>query len=199
MAKTLQNIFTSGSDEIAQTYTIESWHVSQSVDALTGNDAYDITISGSLEVIGSINWQNADDAQGIPVEFVVRSTGEEGGEFYVTSSSAFDFKLSGSFPAERLVITENTSSTNAGGLATNNNLRTYNNDNGIAIGGSEGNNGVNGLGFIISENPSNGNHVILSDGSDSNLNIRAAGGDAGNSYVVILADQPGIDITHVFI
>ena len=90
MAKTLQNIFTSGSDEIAQTYTIESWHVSQSVDALTGNDAYDITISGSLEVIGSINWQNADDAQGIPVEFVVRSTGEEGGEFYVTSSSAFD-------------------------------------------------------------------------------------------------------------
>ena len=47
MAKVLKDIFTSGSDEIVQNYTINSWHVSQSVDALTGADAYDITISGS--------------------------------------------------------------------------------------------------------------------------------------------------------
>jgi hypothetical protein len=53
MAKVLQNIFTPSVDEIAQTYTIESWHVSQSVDALTGADDYDITISGSLIVTGS--------------------------------------------------------------------------------------------------------------------------------------------------
>ena len=53
MAKTLQNIFNSG-DKIAQTYIIESWHVSQSVDALTGAEAYDITISGSLNLTGSM-------------------------------------------------------------------------------------------------------------------------------------------------
>ena len=52
MAKVLQNIF-SGSDEILQGRTIQSWHVSQSVDALTGADDYDITISGSLIVTGS--------------------------------------------------------------------------------------------------------------------------------------------------
>jgi len=37
---------------ITTTNTIEAWHVSQSVDALTGTEAYNITISGSLTVIG---------------------------------------------------------------------------------------------------------------------------------------------------
>jgi hypothetical protein len=55
MAKVLQNIFTLGSDEIAQNFTVESWHVSQSVDAFTGADDYDITISGSLDVTGPLD------------------------------------------------------------------------------------------------------------------------------------------------
>lgn len=54
MAKVLKDIFTTGSDEIVQGYTINSWHVSQSVDALTGAEAYDITISGSLDIIGPL-------------------------------------------------------------------------------------------------------------------------------------------------
>lgn len=53
MALTLKNIFSSGSDEVAQTYTIESWHISQSVDAFTGAVAYDITLSGSFTLTGS--------------------------------------------------------------------------------------------------------------------------------------------------
>lgn len=53
MALVLKNIFTPGTDEIAQSYIIESWHISQSVDALTGKDAYNITISGSLNLTGS--------------------------------------------------------------------------------------------------------------------------------------------------
>ena len=52
MAKQLTSSF-SPTDQISQTYTIESWHVSQSVDALTGREAYDITISGSLTITGS--------------------------------------------------------------------------------------------------------------------------------------------------
>jgi|688.fasta_scaffold249818_2 hypothetical protein len=58
MALVLKQIFTSGSDEIAQNYAIESWHVSQSVDAFTGAVAYDITISGSLTLTGSVNSRN---------------------------------------------------------------------------------------------------------------------------------------------
>jgi hypothetical protein len=53
MANVLKQIFVSGSDQISQTYTIESWHVSQSVDAITGTAAYDITLSGSFTLTGS--------------------------------------------------------------------------------------------------------------------------------------------------
>jgi hypothetical protein len=54
MANTLQKIFTPSVDEVVQNFTIQSWHVSQSVDAFTGVEAYDITVSGSLVVTGSV-------------------------------------------------------------------------------------------------------------------------------------------------
>jgi len=40
---------------ITNASTIQAWHVSQSVDALTAVSAYDITISGSLTLTGSTN------------------------------------------------------------------------------------------------------------------------------------------------
>jgi hypothetical protein len=51
MAKILQKVFASN-DQVSQSFTVQSWHVSQSIDAFTGADDYDITISGSLTVIG---------------------------------------------------------------------------------------------------------------------------------------------------
>jgi len=104
----------------------------------------------------------------------------------------------GSFDSERIIISGNTSSASPGGLATSNNLRTFDNNNGIAIGGSAGTNAVSGLGLVLSETPSNGNHVILSDGSGSNLRLRAAGGDSGDCYVIILSDQAGNTESDVF-
>ena len=44
MAKQLKKIFDPSVDEVQQTFTINAWHVSQSVDALTGADDYDLTI-----------------------------------------------------------------------------------------------------------------------------------------------------------
>jgi hypothetical protein len=35
--------------------TIRVWHITQSVDAFTGTEAYDITLSGSLTVVGDLN------------------------------------------------------------------------------------------------------------------------------------------------
>ena len=105
--------------------------------------------------------------------------------------SSSNFTFSGSFPAERVIITGNTSSAAPGGMTTSENIRVWVDNGGFAIGGSQGLNGVQGAGLVISETPDNGNHVILSDGSGSNLNLRAAGGDVGDSYVVILADQAG--------
>ena len=43
---------------IAQDQTINAWHVTQSVDALTGTVAYDINLSGSLELTGSVSSLN---------------------------------------------------------------------------------------------------------------------------------------------
>jgi hypothetical protein len=54
MANVLKQIFSAGVDQIDQSYTIEAWHVSQSVDAFTGAKEYDINLSGSLSITGSL-------------------------------------------------------------------------------------------------------------------------------------------------
>ena len=83
MAKVLQNIFTSGSDQIVQGSAINSWHVSQSVEALTGAEAYDIVISGSLTlegpltVTGSFNFIPSSSASPTDnIVFIDLATGE---------------------------------------------------------------------------------------------------------------------------
>ena len=48
MAKTLSKT------GIATDSTIEATHISQSIDALTGDVAYDITVSGSFSTTGSL-------------------------------------------------------------------------------------------------------------------------------------------------
>jgi hypothetical protein len=42
-------------NDIEQGKVIQSWHVSQSVDAFTGGEEYDIKVSGSLALTGSLN------------------------------------------------------------------------------------------------------------------------------------------------
>lgn len=38
--------------------TVETWHVTQSIDAFTGVEAYDISLSGSFNMTGSINGES---------------------------------------------------------------------------------------------------------------------------------------------
>jgi hypothetical protein len=84
MANTLKKIFIPGLDQVAQTYTVESWHVSQSVDALTGIEAYDITISGSLVLTGSLAINGLTDPALTDVLTIDTTTGQ----IYYTSSTA---------------------------------------------------------------------------------------------------------------
>jgi hypothetical protein len=76
MAKILKNIFVSGSDEIVQDYTVQSWHVSQSVDAFTGASDYDITISGSLDVTGPLDVTGNSSVSGYSTvnDFIIYNT-----------------------------------------------------------------------------------------------------------------------------
>ncbi len=85
MAKALKKIFDPSVDEVVQGYTVESWHVSQSVDAFTGTDAYDITLSGSLIVTGSIAINGLSN---IPQNSVLLYDNATGLVYY-TASSAF--------------------------------------------------------------------------------------------------------------
>lgn len=52
MAKTLSKA------GIETSNTVEAWHVTQSIDALTGNSSYDITISGSLALQNGTEGEN---------------------------------------------------------------------------------------------------------------------------------------------
>jgi len=84
MANTLKKIFVPGLDQVAQTYTIESWHVSQSVDALTGAEAYDLIISGSLTLTGSLAINGLTNPSLTDVLTIDTTTGQ----IYYTSSTA---------------------------------------------------------------------------------------------------------------
>jgi hypothetical protein len=85
MAKVLKKIFIPTTDEVVQNFPIESWHVSQSVDAFTGAEAYDILLSGSLTVTGSVAINGLTNTSQNNVLTYNTSTGL----VYYTSSNAF--------------------------------------------------------------------------------------------------------------
>ena len=80
----LENIFDPSVDEVNQGFTINAWHVSQSVNAFIGTGSYDIDISGSLTVTGSIYHEDAQDAAGVLSNVVVRNNAT--GEYFITGS-----------------------------------------------------------------------------------------------------------------
>ena len=69
MAKNLSN------NGIITGQPVEAHHVSQSVNALTGAEAYDISISGSLDVIGSSSFDTATVDNDIIVGGIVSASG----------------------------------------------------------------------------------------------------------------------------
>jgi len=65
---------------------IRAGHVSQSLVAFAGLDAYDINLSGSFAMTGSIYHSGIDDAAGIASSVLVRDNTT--GEYYTTGSYA---------------------------------------------------------------------------------------------------------------
>ena len=66
--------------------TIRPWHVSQSVDAFTGIENYDITISGSLTVTGSVYINSLITSSNVDVVTIDPITGQ----LFLTSSNSFN-------------------------------------------------------------------------------------------------------------
>jgi len=84
MAERLKRIFDPGNDQIDDTYIIEAWHVSQSVDAFTGAEEYEIQLSGSFAMTGSITHDGLDQVTTETVKYVVR---DEATKRYMLSTS----------------------------------------------------------------------------------------------------------------
>lgn len=126
MAKQLRKIFAAGTDEVVQDFTVNSWHVSQSVDALTGVQDYDITISGSFEVEGPVNFTDLDTTSGIQKVLVIDGTSvkiQDGGANGTNGTSGSSGTSGGS------------GSSGTSGL---------NGTSGVSISGPAGNNGSSG-------------------------------------------------------
>ncbi len=70
--------------DIVTRKVVKPWHVSQSVDAFTGTEAYDITISGSLTVTGSVLLNGLSTSS----QANVLTFDETTGQLYYTASSA---------------------------------------------------------------------------------------------------------------
>ena len=88
--KRLKNIFNPSVDQVDQTYTINAWHVSQSVDAFTGVDDYEISLSGSMAITGALS--SDDDVffsglNGTAQTSVVTINTSTGQLFYASASS----------------------------------------------------------------------------------------------------------------
>jgi len=81
--------------DIVTRKVVKPWHVSQSVDALTGIEAYDITISGSLTVTGSVAINGLIDTAQSDVLTIDTTTGQ----IYYTASSAVGGGGGGGTPA----------------------------------------------------------------------------------------------------
>jgi len=75
--------------EIQQGLAIESWHVSQSVDAFTGAEDYDITISGSLTLTGSA-YLTPSKILATGQEYVLTYNNTTGQIFKATTASLVD-------------------------------------------------------------------------------------------------------------
>ncbi len=184
MAKTLS------SASIATSNTILAWHVTQSVDALTGTDAYDITISGSLQTTGSVGISGLLSATpGITHQLTasnaVSSSYAATASFASSVPPGVGSKWSGSNPITRdgnVEITGSLTVSGSGGkYIITQRLQSYNNgDSSNFIAGL-------GAGGNLTQYP-NDNVVIGYNALDAQTGLNA------DSYNVVIGSQAASDV-----
>ena len=165
--------------DIVSLNTIRPYHVSQSVDAFTGIEAYDINISGSFQVTGSTILSGSVTMQTLTntAQTDVLTYNSSTGRVYYTASNAFGAPLdTGSFYKQN---GNSFGATAVLGTNDNNALRFETNSTTSMHIGTDGNVGVNtttpygkftvsGSGGYLSYNDTDaaGNLLVLSGSSD---------------------------------
>ena len=191
MAKQLKKIFAAGTDEVVQDFTINSWHVSQSVDALTAAEAYDISISGSLNVTGSVNIKELDTDAAL-TNFVVidTSTGtlkKRTGGSAGTNGSSGTSGSSGSSGTSGSSGSSGTSGTSVVGPTGNSGSSGSSGTSGTSAGGITGLD-TQVLYFDGDDNPA-GDSELTWDDVNKTLRISSAdNGTSGKSNLILTND-----------
>ena len=166
MAKQLKNIFSANFDEIAQDFTINSWHVSQSVDAFTGANDYDITVSGSLGVTGSFGVKSLPEVSNPSIQNNVIVIDPISGLIGYTGSFSAEAGSSGS---------SGTSGTNGNNGSSGSSGTSGNSGS----SGSSGNSGSSGSSGADGSSGSSGTSGV--GGSSGSSGTSGAGGSSGSS------------------
>ncbi len=133
MAKQLNYSGSAENNAISPGLTIRADHVTQSVDALTGVDAYDITVSGSLNITGPTSLTGSLSVDGLS---------EGGTNTLMWNSSTKEFFYTGSY--------------GGGGSGTNGTSGTDGTSGTNGTSGTSGANGTNGTSGINGTNGTNG-------------------------------------------
>lgn len=176
MAKTLNQI------GIATGNTVEANHVTQSIDAFTGAEAYDISLSGSFNMTGSIN-------------------GEPGvinpltASYAVTASYALD-ALSASYAPSALsasyALTASYVDLVAGDNVTINQVGTS-----FEISASAAGSGITPAetaSFVTTASATN-NVITFTQGDGSTFDVTVATGSTASTYQVLTTSGPGTAVT----
>jgi len=159
--------------QIGTGQVIQPWHISQSVDAFTGTGSYDLEVSGSLTVSGSIYHENAQDAAGALSNVVVRNNST--GEYFITGS--FGSQTSGTSGSSGSSGTSGAAGTSgsSGSSGTSGNSGTS------GSSGSSGTSGTSGSGTSGSSGSSGTSGIAGTSGSSGSSGTSGAAGTSGSS------------------
>jgi hypothetical protein len=146
---------------------IRAGHVSQSLVAFSGLDAYDINLSGSFAMTGSIYHTEIDDAAGIVSSVLVRDNTT--GEYYTTGS----YESGGGGGAAGSSGSSGTSGADGSSGSSG--------TSGVGTDGSSGSSGTSGVGTDGSSGSSGTSGIAGSSGSSGTSGIAGSSGSSGTS------------------
>jgi len=165
---------------------IRAGHVSQSLVAFSGLDAYDINLSGSFAMTGSIYHIEIDDAAGVASSVLVRDNTT--GEYYTTGSygggggTAGSSGSSGTSGAAGSSGSSGTSGiAGSSGSSGTSGSSGSSGTSGVGVDGSSGSSGTSGVGADGSSGSSGTSGIAGSSGSSGTSGIAGSSGSSGTS------------------
>lgn len=192
MAKTLDQV------GIETGNTVEAYHVTQSIDAFTGVEAYDISLSGSFNTTGSLNVTGSVIITGSVAVNGLSDTSQTNvltidtttGQLFYTASTAVNPIDTGSFVTTASVNLNTITFTQGDGSTFPITVDTGSGGGGGGITPAE-------TGSFYVSSSVNLNTITFTQGDGTTESITVDTGSSSGGYVVITDTDPGTGVTSV--